>query len=122
MERRVPVTTEWTPLPVESVLPLERLSPEERGFEVRVDGQDLLFRKPFAPARATGSQEMRLRMGQTGRLGQARVFARPLVEATVEIRNAFGTTRRGSTEIALPFSIEEPSHASLMPRHDEVLQ
>ncbi|MFZ1866002.1 MAG: NADH-quinone oxidoreductase subunit L [Polyangiales bacterium] len=122
IERRIAVTSQWTPLPIESVVPLERLSPQERGFEVRVDGQDLLFRKAFALTRGTGSQEMRLRMGRTGRLGQARVFARPVVEATVEVRNAFGTTRRGSTEIALPFSVEEPSHASLMPPRDEVLR
>jgi hypothetical protein len=122
IERRIAVTSQWTPLPIESVVPLERLSPQERGFEVRVDGQDLLFRKAFALTRGAGSQEMRLRMGRTGRLGQARVFARPVVEATVEVRNAFGTTRRGSTEIALPFSVEEPSHASLMPPRDEVLR
>jgi NADH-quinone oxidoreductase subunit L len=122
IERRVRVGESWTPLPVESVIPLEHRAPAERGFEVRIDGQDLLFRKPSAPNRATGSQEMRLPMGRTGRLGQVRVFARPLVEATVEVRNAFDNTRRASREIALPFEIEEPSHASLMPPTDEVVR
>jgi hypothetical protein len=98
------------------------LSPSDRDFEVRVDGQDLLFRKPFALTRGTGSQEMRLPMGRTGRLGPARVFARPLVEATVEVRNAFGNIGRASREIALPFELEEPAHASLVPSTDEVFR
>ncbi|MGD8606112.1 MAG: NADH-quinone oxidoreductase subunit L [Myxococcales bacterium] len=122
VEKRVQVTESWTRLPVEAVIPLEHLSPSDRDFEVRVDGQDLLFRKPFALTRGTGSQEMRLPMGRTGRLGPARVFARPLVEATVEVRNAFGNIGRASREIALPFELEEPAHASLVPSTDEVFR
>ncbi len=114
-EREMRVTDEWKRLPVESVVPKERLTGSETGFEVRTDGQDLLFRKPFALTKATGSQEMRLPMGRVGRLGQARVFARPLVEATVDVRNAFGNTRRASREITLPFVFDEASHASLLP-------
>ncbi|MBW2212953.1 MAG: hypothetical protein JRF48_00715 [Deltaproteobacteria bacterium] len=62
-------------------------------------------------------------MSKGGRLGPARVFARPLVEATVEVRNTFGNTRRTTKEIALPFPIAEaPSHASLMPPTREVVR
>jgi hypothetical protein len=65
---------------------------------------------------------MRLPMGRDGRLGLARVFTRPLVEATVEVRNAFGNTRRATKEIALPFTLGAPSHASLMQQVREVVR
>jgi hypothetical protein len=121
IERRIQVTEEWMPLPIESVIPAESLSPRDMGFEVRIDGQDLLFRKPHALTKLSGSQEIRLKMGKDGRLGPARVFSRPLVEATVEVRNAFGNTRRATKKIALPFSVEAPSHASLVqPIHEVV--
>ncbi len=113
VERRLDVTEAWRDLPLESVVPEEHLSPRDRGFQVRVDGNDLVFRKPFALTKGTGSQEMRLPMGKTGRLGVARVSSRPLVEAAVEVRNAFGNTRRATKEIPLPFPLEMPSHASL---------
>ena len=126
IERQIHVTEKWTPLPIESVIPVERMTPSERGFEVRVEGTDLLFRKPFALTKATGSQEMRLPMGRVGRLGQARVFARPLVEATVEVRNAFGNIRRASRELALPFAFEEqeatPQAMLMSPSSREVLR
>jgi hypothetical protein len=61
-------------------------------------------------------------MGRDGRLGDARVFSRPLVEATVEVRNAFGNTRRDTKEIALPFPLEPPSHASLIQPAREVVR
>ena len=61
-------------------------------------------------------------MGRDGRLGPARVFSRPLVEATVEVRNAFGNTRRATKEIALPFPLGAPSHASLIPPTREVVR
>jgi NADH-quinone oxidoreductase subunit L len=121
-EKRIRVTERWAPLPIDKVIARESLPEEQVGFEVRVDGQDVLFRKPFAPIRGAGSQEMRLPMGRTGRLGPVRVLARPLVEATVEVRNAFGSTKRASREIALPFPIEESAHASLTPTKDEVLR
>ncbi|MBW2215265.1 MAG: hypothetical protein JRF48_12765, partial [Deltaproteobacteria bacterium] len=45
------------------------------------------------------------------------------VEATVEVRNTFGNTRRTTKEIVLPFPIAEaPSHASLMPSTREVVR
>ena len=122
VERRLDVTEEWRDLPLESVVPEEQLAPRTRGFQVRVDGGDLLFRKRFAPTKGTRSQDMRLRMGKTGRLGVARVSTRPLVEATVEVRNAFGNTRRATKEIALPFPLEAPSHASLTPPAQEALR
>jgi NADH-quinone oxidoreductase subunit L len=118
VERRVRVTEDWTPLPVESVVPADLRSPHDTGFEVRVDGQDLLFRRPGARSKG----QIRLPMGRDGRLGLARVFARPVVEATVEVRNAFGNTRRATKEIALPFSVDAPSHASLMPMTREVVR
>jgi NADH-quinone oxidoreductase subunit L len=114
MERRIRVSDDWRSLPIESVIPEELLTPEGRGFEVRIDGRDLVFRKPFARTRATGSREMRLRMGRTGRLGLARVYSRPLVEATVEVRNAFGNTRVVTEEIPLPFDFETTAQASLI--------
>ena len=55
-------------------------------------------------------------------MGPARVYARPLVEATVEVRNAFGNARRDTQEIALPFGFEAPSHASLIQPPDEVVR
>jgi NADH-quinone oxidoreductase subunit L len=114
IEQRIEVTEQWMPLPIESVVPAESLSPRDAGFEVRVDGEDLLFRKAYAPIKLSGSKEIRLPLGKDGRLGPARVFSRPLVEATVEVRNAFGNTRRATKAIALPFGFETPSHASLM--------
>jgi hypothetical protein len=122
IERRIRVTEDWTPIPVEHVIPPEQLSPKDRGFEVRLDGQDLLFRKPYARTRATGSLEKRLRMGEKGRLGPASVFARPLVEATLVVRNAFGNARLSTKEIVLPFAPEAPSHASLRKPLEEVVQ
>ncbi len=114
IEQRIDVTDEWRPLPIESVVSVEFLSPRDTGFEVRLDGRDLLFRKPDGRTKLSGSKEIRLPLGKDGRLGPARVFSRPLVEATVEVRNAFGNTRRATKEIALPFSLEAPSHASLI--------
>jgi NADH-quinone oxidoreductase subunit L len=121
VERRIQVNEEWMPLPIESVVPAEFLSPRDMGFEVRIDGQDLLFRKPHALTKLSGIQEIRLKLGKDGRLGPARVFSRPLVEATVEVRNAFGNTRHATKKIVLPFSVEAPSHASLVqPIHEVV--
>ncbi|MBW2375361.1 MAG: NADH-quinone oxidoreductase subunit L [Deltaproteobacteria bacterium] len=121
VERRIPVSEEWTLLPIEAVVPAELLSPREIGFEVRVDGKDLLFRQSQAPATPSGRKEFRLPMGRDGRLGPARVLVRPLVEATVEVRNAFGNTDRATKEIALPFAVDAPSHASLIqPTHEVV--
>jgi hypothetical protein len=120
IEQRIDVTDEWRPLPIESVVSVEFLSPRDTGFEVRLDGRDLLFRKPHARTKLSGSKEIRLPLGKDGRLGPARVFSRPLVEATVEVRNAFGNTRRATKEIALPFSLEAPSHASLIRTTREV--
>jgi len=122
IERRIEVTEEWTPLPVESVVPVELLSPSDLGFDVRIDGHDLLFRKPYALTKLSGSKEIRLPMGKQGKLGSVRVFTRPLVEATLEVRNAFGNTRRATKNIALPFSVEAPAQASLVPRAREVVR
>jgi len=122
VERRIPVTEEWSPLPIESVAPIESLSRNDLGFEVRIDGRDLVFRRPNPPTMRSPSKEMRLPMGRDGRLGPARIVARPLVEATVEVRNAFGNTRRATEEIALPFSVEAPSHASLTPTTSRVVR
>jgi len=82
----------------------------------------LLFRQPNAPTGPSGRQELRLPMGRDGRLGDARVFSRPLVEATVEVRNAFGNTRRATKEIVLPFPLGAPSHASLIQPTREVVR
>ena len=112
LERRVEVSEEWIPVPVESVIPSAMLSPEDRGFEVRREGNNLLFRKPTAAAPGSKSREWRLPMGRKGRIGAARVFARPLVEATVEVRNAFGNEREAKKELALPFESRAPGHAS----------
>ena len=123
VERRIRVTEEWTPIPIESVAPAASLSAEDVGFEVRIDGHDLVFRRPHPPTLLGGGTELRLPMGKDGRLGPARVFARPLVEATVEVRNTFGNTRRATKEIVLPFSIgEAPSHATFMPPAREVVR
>lgn len=122
IERRIPITDDWSPLPLESVVPVEQIMPQDEGFEIRIDGTDLLFRKPHAKTKLSGSKEIRLPLGKDGRLGPARVFARPLVEATVEVRNAFGNLRRDTKEIALPFAVETPSHASLMLPADEVVR
>ena len=120
VERRIRVTEQWRELPLQSVVPKELIAPKDRGFLVRLDGNDLMFRKPGAGSTGTGGQEMRLRFGKKGRLGLARVQARPVVEATVEVRNAFGNTSRDQREIALPFELGTPPHASLLPLHGEV--
>ncbi len=122
IETRIEVTEDWRRLPIESIVPAEFLTPRDTGFEVRVDGEDLLFRKPNARTKLSGSKEIRLKMGKDGRMGPARVYARPLVEATVEVRNAFGNARRDTQEIALPFGFEAPSHASLIQPPDEVVR
>jgi len=59
-------------------------------------------------------------MGRQGRLGSARVVGRPLVEATVEVRNAFGNSSVTTKEIPLPFDVETPAHASLTGHEGEV--
>jgi len=120
--KRVEVGEEWVSLPLESVIPSEFISPQDRGFEVRVDGRDILFRKPFARTKGMGSKEVRLRLGSHGRLGSARVVGRRLVEATLEVRNAFGNARVTTKEIALPFDAESPAHASLTRPRGEVLR
>ena len=120
IEKRLNVGDAWIPLPIESVVPSEFLSPRDTGFEVRIDGRDLLFRKPFARTKATGGRDIRLPMGRQGRLGSARVVGRPLVEATVEVRNAFGNSSVTTKEIPLPFDVETPAHASLTGHEGEV--
>jgi NADH-quinone oxidoreductase subunit L len=122
IERRVKVSEKWIPLPIESVIPAESLSPQELGFEVRLDGRNLVFRKPSATVPGAGNREMTLQMGRRGRIGAAHVFTRPLVQATVEVRNAFGNIRMSKKVIALPFSDRRPSHASLTEPHREVLR
>ncbi|MGB8329583.1 MAG: proton-conducting transporter membrane subunit, partial [Polyangiales bacterium] len=122
VERRIRATEQWSLVPVESVVPTELLSRDDRGFEVRIDGQDLVFRRPDPPTLLAGSKELRLPMGKDGRLGPVRVFARPIVEATVEVRNTFGNTHRASKEIPLPFSLEPPSHAALIPAAPRVVR
>jgi NADH-quinone oxidoreductase subunit L len=122
IERRIQVTQDWTRVPLETVVPPEQLSPKDRGFEVRLDGQDLLFRKPYARTKATGGQEKRLPMGGKGRLGAALVFTRPLVEATLMVRNALGNARLSTTEIVLPVAPQPPSHAALMKPLEEVVR
>jgi NADH-quinone oxidoreductase subunit L len=120
--KRVEVGEKWVSLPLESVIPAEFISAQDSGFEVRVDGRDILFRKPFARTKGMGSKEVRLPMGSHGRLGSARVVGRPLVEATLEVRNAFGNARVTTKEIALPFDTESPAHASLTRPRDEVFR
>ena len=122
VERRIRVTEKWAPLPIESVIPAALLSPGHLGFEVRLDGQDLLFRKPDIESDGSSGKEIRLPMGRDGRIGAARVIARPLVEATVEVRNAFGNTRRDTKRIALPFSVAAPSDALSMRGPREVVR
>jgi NADH-quinone oxidoreductase subunit L len=124
VETRIEVTEDWMPVPIKSVVPAEFLTPRDTGFEVRIDGEDLLFRKAHARIKLSGSKEIRLKMGKDGRLGAARIYARPLVEATVEVRNAFGNTHRATKEIALPFGFETESrsHASLTLTADEVVR
>jgi hypothetical protein len=123
VERRIDVGEDWVRLPIEAVAPAATLRPEDVGFEVRMDGEDLVFRRPDPPTLLAGNKELRLPMGKDGRLGPARVFSRPVVEATVEVRNAFGNSRRASKEITLPFWLEDaPPHASLMSRGSEVVR
>jgi NADH-quinone oxidoreductase subunit L len=121
-QKQIKVTEAWAPLPIESVVPKELLSPQDQGFEVRLDGRDLLFRKPFARTRGTGSRDIRLPMGKAGRLGPARVIGRPVVEATVEVRNAFGNTRTATSELPLPHDFASEEHAALMVEKGEVLR
>jgi len=121
VERRLDVGEDWMPLPIEEIAPLATLSRNDIGFEVRRDGDDLLFRRPDPPTLLSGKKELRLAPGRDGRLGPARVFTRPIVEATVEVRNAFGNTRSATREITLPFAIDEtPAQASLTRSHREV--
>jgi NADH-quinone oxidoreductase subunit L len=123
VERRVDVGEDWVPLPIEAVAPAATLRRDDLGFEVRRDGEELVFRRPDPPTLLAGSKELRLPLGKDGRLGPARVIARPVVEATVEVRNAFGNQGRRTKEITLPFWIEEPpSHAALTPRNHEVVR
>ena len=123
VERRIDVGEDWVRLPIEAVAPAATLRRDDVGFEVRVDGGDLVFRRPDPPTLLAGSKELRLPLGKDGRIGPARVVTRPVVEATVEVRNAFGNQRRATKEITLPFWLEElPSHALLMPRSYEVVR
>jgi hypothetical protein len=104
------------------VIPVELVSPLYTGFEVRVDGRDLLLRRPFSRTQGAAGREIRLPMGRQGRLGEARVFARPVVEATVEIRNAFGNSSETTQEIVLPFDIAAPKHAALEQHESELVR
>jgi NADH-quinone oxidoreductase subunit L len=115
VEKRIRVTDEWSLLPIESMVPSEFLSPNDVGFEVRRDGHELVFRQGT-------SREIRLPMGKAGRLGPVRIFGRPVVEATLEVRNAFGNTRLASKEIVLPFWLDQPTHAAWVPPAPEVVR
>jgi NADH-quinone oxidoreductase subunit L len=117
-EKRVDVSERWTELPLDSVMPPELLPPQGMRFEVRTDRRGLIFRNPMTPG--AGGKELRLPMGRQGRLGAARVYARPVVQATVEVRNAFGNSRTATKEIALPFAVGAPAHASLTRHEGEV--
>ncbi len=55
------------PLPTESVIPAELLSPRDTGFEVRLHEEMLVFRKAHAKTKLSGSKEIRLPMGKDGR-------------------------------------------------------
>ncbi len=114
VERRVRVTEAWMPLPIELVVPADRRSPQELGFEVRMDGQDLAVRKPQPGADPSTAREVRLPIGKPGRLGVVRLETRPLVEATVEVRNAFGNVRKDTLGIALPFPVARAPQAMLI--------
>ena len=114
VERRITVGDTWKPLPIESVVPADQRSPRDIGFEVRLDGQDLLVRKPRPGADPSDAHEVRLPVGRPGRVGAAQLAVRPLVEATVEVRNAFGNVRRDTKGIALPFPLNEAPQARLI--------
>ncbi len=115
VERRLGVTDAWMELPIESVLSKSERSPRDLGFQVRFDGRDLVIRKPRPGVDPSTSHETRLVMGRPARIGAAQLTVRPLVEATVEVRNAFGNVRKSSKDIALPFPVREPPQARLVP-------
>jgi NADH-quinone oxidoreductase subunit L len=122
VSKRVKVDEDWVPVPIESVVPAQKISPRDTGFEVRLDGRDLVFRRPVTGVKADPNKDIRLPMGRGGRLGLAQVVARSVVEATVEVRNAFGNTRTATKEIPLPFPVDLPAHARLTPQKREVLR
>jgi len=114
-KREVALTEEWRSLPLSSVLPRAEVTPDDRLTEFRTDGDEVVFRLPGWRAKSTKPREVRRTFHDVIRFGRVMVSTAPVVEATVEVRNAFGNLALDSSELVLPVSPGAAQRAALAP-------
>jgi NADH-quinone oxidoreductase subunit L len=104
------VTEEWSPLRLDSVIPDGEPHPHGRQPEVRLEEDGIAFLIPGPSGKA---RKVRRGVGEVARFASTLVYATPIVEATVEVRNAFGNSSSSTKRIPLPATKKSPSRASL---------
>jgi NADH-quinone oxidoreductase subunit L len=107
------LSDEWQLLPLTRVTDERELSPSDSLTEFRRDGDELVIRLPGWRAQGGKPREVRRGLGQVARFGQVIVTTASTVEATVEVKNAFGNVNRESAQLVLPTSVRAASRAAL---------
>jgi hypothetical protein len=108
----IPASYEWRRLPLEMVIPDAERNERDSMVDFRLDEDGVVF---LVPGRApTGKRlEVRRPIGAAARFGSSLVYATPVVEARVEVRNAFGNTSVTTQRIPLPHGSDGRARASL---------
>jgi NADH-quinone oxidoreductase subunit L len=117
--REVDLNDDWQVLPLSSVVPTMELTSSELMTEFRRDGDEVVFRLPGWRTKTTKPREVRRAFGQAARFGRVTVNTASVVEATVEVRNAFGNVNRDSSELVMPAAFNAMRRAALLPLDEE---
>jgi NADH-quinone oxidoreductase subunit L len=107
------IDDEWAPLSFAGVIQHEALGPN-RLVEVRLEDDGVVYRLPPSSA-SKPPRVVRRAVREMARFGDVLVYVTPVVEARVEVRNAFGNTTVGTKRIPLPSATRRPPHAALQP-------
>jgi NADH-quinone oxidoreductase subunit L len=115
-ERELRLSKAWQTLPLDRVDPLWRRAGSDPQPSVRLDGQEVLLRTNGARTlQSLGGEVVPLRPGRNYKLGTVQVTVHPIVEATVEVRNAFGNVKAAQRQLSIPFELVGAAHAELAP-------
>jgi NADH-quinone oxidoreductase subunit L len=108
----VPASDEWRRLPLEAVRPQRERTDRDLMVEFRLDDDGVVF---LVPGRDPVGKRLEVRrpIGSVARFGSSLVYATPVVEARVEVRNAFGNTSVTTQRIPLPHGSDRRARASL---------
>jgi NADH-quinone oxidoreductase subunit L len=102
--REVELRDEWQRLPLESVIPQNELTPSDETTEFKREGDEIVYRLQAWKGPGGKPREVRRQLGHVVRFGRVMVGTAPVVEATVEVRNAFGNVKRATSELLMPLA------------------